>query len=192
MLPSRLQAQQLQSGGGLLAAGTRLGEQHLALQIGASIWRRPLGRRDDRARRDGQFAVGASIWRRPLGRRDPAPSAANSIASSCFNLAAASWPPGRAGDVLGPDDLAASIWRRPLGRRDAHTGLRRVHDRLASIWRRPLGRRDVRADRGPGRQHGASIWRRPLGRRDARRQSSASSVRPRSFNLAAASWPPGP
>ena len=158
----------LQSGGGLLAAGTRPRELLIGRRRHASIWRRPLGRRDA-LRRRGDAAVGrASIWRRPLGRRD------------LFQR------PGVA--LL----LRASIWRRPLGRRDPRDALHPQVRLDASIWRRPLGRRDscdgpktvawcpllqsgggllaagTTAQHQPaGGLRVASIWRRPLGRRDA-------------------------
>ena len=212
--------------------------KHTNYTARASIWRRPPGRRDIRAL--GRAAAGqvASIWRRPPGRRD-VPSGGRSTShgelqsgggllaagtrnppgsvprrwrfnlaaaswppgrwmreqtqprAPGFNLAAASWPPGHAGDPGLADGHEASIWRRPPGRRDSPREPSIPVLELASIWRRPPGRRDrldLRIQRlmavlqsGGGLLAAGTCSTPPLKR-----------ACPTCFNLAAASWPPGP
>ena len=108
----------LQSGGGLLAAGTRAS---------------PKSPDDD----PEGFNLAAASW--PPGH--PGRSSCR-IRRTCFNLAAASWPPGHPAGRRGLPRLRASIWRRPPGRRDPHPVVKSDHRNHASIWRRPPGRRD--------------------------------------------------
>ena len=156
----------LQSGGGLLAAGT---QRALFAALRTAI---------------------ASIWRRPPGRRDRRRQHELCLLDLRFNLAAASWPPGLGNMRRNNDIDTASIWRRPPGRRDPPRravvpGAARRFNLAAASW--PPGRptRPLAAHRAHRLQSGGGLLAAGTG------ETSRPAPAGPSFNLAAASWPPG-
>ena len=168
------------------AAGTRHG-------LRASIWRRPLGRRDSSQWHSGCFNLAAASW--PPGHHRGLDDGQRS-----FNLAAASWPPGLAtvGDHMAAGtrsasgfNLAAASWPpgRPKRSRRSWPGPQRVLQSgggLLAAGTRPGLRMAMRAEMllqsGGGLL--AAGTRPERGARHRKRTRSC-------FNLAAASWPPG-
>ena len=155
---------QLQSGGGLLAAGTA----RMASGSGVSIQLQSGG---------GLLAAGTSPDRSP---RAP---------QTGFNLAAASWPPEHLDVEVHHSVDRASIWRRPLGRRNATSTTRMIAAGSLQSGGGLLAAGTCCAQSivvwcGAPLQSGGGLL--AAGTRSAPRRR-----RPRAcFNLAAASWPP--
>ena len=157
----------LQSGGGLLAAGTMpaaiLLADEVSLQSGGGL----LAAGTRRLLAVAQLDRLASIWRRPLGRRDRSIMEDNPWTHFTLQSGGGLLAAGTSVPVLKIAQLAELQSGGGLLAAGTPAGHGESDQRqLASIWRRPLGRRDMRF-------------------------TSTRTAKPSSFNLAAASWPPG-
>ena len=169
------------------AAGSRRARDH-GDHRGASVWRRPFGRRVVAwpARRGGissRFSLAAAL--RPPG---PNPGTSRRESSPRFSLAAALRPPGQSKAASLTSSL--SVWRRPFGRRVSNRA-QPMHDwdgLQSGGGPSAAGSRNARGD--AREMLPASVWRRPFGRRVPRSLRRQQPPRNR-FSLAAALRPPG-